>query len=196
MPTKRIHGVYCSTDSARLVATAPTEPLIALYCNRNGRYFESCGNELALLNDEDEARLWIEVWFGRDSTLYHDEFETETRRKCSKQIGKRVYNLNTATLVASSNKTALYRKRNGEYFLHDEAIDRIRPIAYNEASEWTKSNLSHKVWELEFGPIPDDDTEVFFNARMRRDTCLKLDRAVARTGKTKEQILRELIDML
>lgn len=194
MPTKRIRGVYCSTDSARLVATAPTEPPIMLYCNRNGKYFEVCGDEVALL-DESDARLFVETWFGRDSTLYHDEFET-ARLKRVIQIGTRTYDPNTATCIAEINDIELYRKRTGEYFLRNARSEEIRPIDYDAASEWARDHLSHAQYIAEFGPIENEDDLVQLHVRIPRSTRKKLLREMSRTGKTKERVIQNLLDSL
>lgn len=197
MTTRYRNGIQYSTDTGRLVCTAPTDPPISLFCKKRvPRYFEVCDDDIEAL-DINDAKLFVKIWFGEDSNVYQQEFESD-RWSRPKQIDGRVYDPSRATLIGTSSdgETSLYRKRIGEHFLYNETTELIRPITYDDASDWTKSNLSRETWESAFGPIPDDDTRVSFSTYLRRDACRKLDRAVARTGKTKEQILHELIDTL
>lgn len=194
MPTKRIRSVYCSTDSARLVATVPTEPPVSLYCNRNKKYFTVCDDTFKLL-DECDASLFIKMYFGYNSMLYRNEFET-TRPKHVIQIGTRIYDPNKATFVAKADKCELYRKRTGEYFLYDMQTENIQPMDYDEASEWSRDHLKTTQHLAEFGPIENDNDLTLIRVRISKSAYKKLLREMSQSGKTMERVIRDLLDIL
>ncbi len=138
-----------------------------------------------------------------------------------KIINHRVYDTDAATeigeqewgdIIEDSFTYAcekLYRKRNGEYFIHGEGGPRtcygqsaglgnmswgarIIPQSYEQAREWAEQNLSAEAYEREFGVV-EDDTEVVLSVRVSTSARAALDRYVAATGRTRTDIVSELL---
>ena len=105
----------------------------------------------------------------------------------------------------------LYRKRGGEYFLYGEGNSasryaeavgsnswtggwRIMPLAYDEAAKWAESHLDADEYEAEFGEVPEDDTdEVVLSVRVSEAAKSALDRSAVKTGRTRSEIVTELL---
>lgn len=105
----------------------------------------------------------------------------------------------------------LYRKRNGEYFLHGEGGaaskysrdygdnrwgfgEVIIPLTFEAAMEWAEANLEADEYEAEFGEVPgDDSTDVVF-ARVPLKMAAKLERAARESGKSKSEVLTEILE--
>lgn len=106
----------------------------------------------------------------------------------------------------------LYRKRGGEYFLYGEgnaasryaeAVGsnswaggwRIMPLSYNEAAKWAETHLDADEYEAEFGEVPEDDSDqsVVLSVRVSPAAKAALDRATAQTGRSKGDIVSELL---
>ena len=141
-----------------------------------------------------------------------------------KVIDGRKYSTDTATLVGTFDSgdsaddpehwsESLYRKRNGEYFLHqvggaDSAYCRyiggepvpgedIEPLSYGAARRWTEMHLDGDAYEAEFGdPGEGDDEQAAVNVQVSASAKARLMRVVSETGKTQSQIIEELLGTL
>lgn len=106
----------------------------------------------------------------------------------------------------------LYCKRNGEYFLHcvggpmsryatpqgDNTWSggaRIMPLTYNSAREWAEIKLDADEYEAEFGEVSegDEDESVTLSVRVSPAARAALDRAASVTGRSKGDIVSELL---
>lgn len=105
----------------------------------------------------------------------------------------------------------LYRKRNGEYFLHGEGGamskyctdlgdnqwgygETIIPLSFKSASDWAEGHLDADEYEAEFGEVPEDDTTEVVYARIPARLAAKLDRAARESGKSKSDVLAEILE--
>ena len=57
-----------------------------------------------------------------------------------KVIGNKRYNTETAIACGRKGTTALFKKKTGEFFLADTAVDAITPLTYNKAKAWVIQN--------------------------------------------------------
>ena len=87
----------------------------------------------------------------------------------SKVINGKIYNINTAKLLANYDNglsytdfdhysSDLYRKRTGEYFLyiHDGRFDySIKPITESEAKEWAERHVDGDEYKAIFGNVEE-----------------------------------------
>lgn len=104
----------------------------------------------------------------------------------------------------------LYRKRGGEYFVYGEGGarsryaqargtnswiggERIMPISYAEAAKWAEEHLDADEYEAEFGEVPEDDNDVVLSVRVSAAAKTALDRAAAKTGRTRSEIVTDLL---
>lgn len=94
----------------------------------------------------------------------------------------------------------LYRKKNGEFFLHGEggALSRyakyyggnvsggeqIIVMTYAEAQGWAEEHLEADRYEAIFGEVSDDDTDTVFAVRLPASTVEKVKRAAYDAGMT------------
>lgn len=125
-----------------------------------------------------------------------------------KIIKNRRYDTGTAKAVARWDNglygdfaecaETLYRKANGEYFLHGEGGprskyaktenrlvvwgERIMPLAYDEAREWAEERLDGDKYEEIFGSVEEGDGKISVNLRLSSAAFEKLKRAAAREG--------------
>lgn len=136
--------------------------------------------------------------------------------------GKR-YDTDTATAIGEHEESSisefnyvsetLYRKRNGEYFLHGYGHaasrysrtsstggwvpgEKIIPLTYVDAMRWAEKNLEVDEYESEFGEVSENGDDTVLTIRISISTKIKLDRLVAKTGKTKGELLTKAIDLL
>lgn len=134
-----------------------------------------------------------------------------------KIINKRKYNTDTAREVGrwSSDDMSsyswymetLYRKRNGEYFLHGEgyaaspyrrrsggmwaAGEDIVPLEAKEAHEWAEDHLTVEEYEAEWGEPGDE--EVLISARISLAAKRALEAEAMRTGEQQQAIIDRLL---
>lgn len=105
----------------------------------------------------------------------------------------------------------LYRKRNGEYFLHGEGNaaskyaesmgqnswsggSAIIPLSYESAQQWAVEHLEVDDYEAIFGEVSeDDDEEVVLSVRVPASAKSALDRLAAKTGRSKGDLVAEAI---
>lgn len=139
-----------------------------------------------------------------------------------KIINGRKYDTDTATKVGEWCNTpdtrqfgyvceTLYRKRNGEYFLHGEGGaaskysrdygdnrwgfgEVIIPLTFEAAMEWAEANLEADEYEAEFGEASEDGGEVVLYARVPARIAAKLDTEARKTGRSKGSVLADIID--
>ena len=139
-----------------------------------------------------------------------------------KIISNRKYDTDTASMVGEwSNdypandfhfeSVTLYRKRNGEYFLHGEggamsryasavelsgwaSGERIMPLSYDDARTWAEEHLDADSYEREFGEVSEDEEEsVVLSVRVSPAAKAALDRAAARTGQSKGELVSKAL---
>lgn len=140
-----------------------------------------------------------------------------------KIINNRKYDTDTATMVGewanmydirdfAYYSETLYRKRNGEYFLFGSGnarskyaaslgnnswggSDQIIPLTYDAAREWAERCMDADEYEAEFGAVSEDDSDqsVVLSVRVSPAAKAALDRATAQTGRSKGDIVSELL---
>ena len=106
---------------------------------------------------------------------------------------------------------SLYRKKNGEFFLHCEGGagtqfakkvgtnawqqgEIIEPMSYTEAMEWAEENLSGDEYEAIFGEVPEDDSTSVLSARISTSTIEKLKRFQSVSGEKMGSIVEKAIE--
>ena len=138
-----------------------------------------------------------------------------------KIIDGRKYDTETATLVGSWDNgmlgsdlncvsEALYRKRTGEHFLHEEGGaatryahrdelggwvggDAITPLSYDEARQWAEGHLDADEYEAEFGEVAEGDGDEVVSARVSAAAKRALGREAQRTGESQTAVLERLL---
>lgn len=139
-----------------------------------------------------------------------------------KIINGRKYDTETATMLGewanmsdyrdfSYFSETLYRKRNGEHFLHGEGNaaskyaesagqnswtggSAIIPLSYESAQQWAVDHLDVDEYEAIFGEVSeDDDEEVVLSVRVPTSAKSALDRLAAKTGRSKGDLVAEAI---
>jgi hypothetical protein len=139
-----------------------------------------------------------------------------------KIINRRAYDTDTATEIGywenmpdirnfQHESETLYRKKNGEYFLHGEGGPasryaepagantwtggaRIMPLTYEEAEKWAEEHLEADEYEREFGEVSEDETEsVVISVRVTPAAKAALDRMAAKTGRSKGGLVSDAI---
>ena len=104
----------------------------------------------------------------------------------------------------------LYRKKNGEFFLHGEggpasryakAVDKnswekgekIIPLTYEEAQQWAEGHLNAAEYEAIFGPVPEDSSTITISIRTTADAAEIARRAAAAAGMGLGEYISRLI---
>ena len=106
----------------------------------------------------------------------------------------------------------LYRKRNGEFFLHGEggpmtkyAVscgqnewkggEKIIPLGLNAAREWAEEHLDAKDYEKFFGVIPDgeDDGKMTWTLRISPSAVERVRREASKSGKKLSEVVEEAL---
>lgn len=141
-----------------------------------------------------------------------------------KIIRNKKYDTDTAKLVAEwehdypSDFTyfceTLYKKRTGEYFLYGKGNaaskyaqsagdnrwasgSTIIPLTYESARQWAEDHMDADDYEREFGVVDEGgDGDVMISIRVTPAAKAALDRASAQTGRSKGDILSELLSAL
>ena len=114
-------------------------------------------------------------------------------------IKNRLYDTDTAKIVGRHTPPdeifteALYRKQNGEYFLHREFPDRkdkIIPLSYDEAKIWGEMSLCGLDYNKAFlGTVQSSVVKVTLSAEARK----LLENEQSKSGKTYNEIIDGLI---
>lgn len=76
--------------------------------------------------------------------------------------GGRRYNLDTAAKIGTATDTTLYRKRNGEFFLHREGENKIESLIVRDARKWAQKNLTKEEYDAAF-EYSDKPQQVLYN---------------------------------
>lgn len=107
----------------------------------------------------------------------------------------------------------LYRKRNGEFFLHGAGGARtqyakqfednmwgygeaIIPITVKAAQEWAEEHLDAEEYEKIFGAVAEDEEDVLITFKAPANLDRKLADKAAELGTSKSELLRSLIEKL
>ena len=107
---------------------------------------------------------------------------------------------------------SLYKKRTGEFFLYCEGGaqsrlghyvcggtlvggEEIVPISYSKAQEWAEKKLDADGYSAIFGE-PEEEEQCSINATLSAAARAKLDRAASESGKSRSQIIGELIEAM
>lgn len=65
-------------------------------------------------------------------------------------VGGRRYNLDTAKKIGTSADATLYKKKNGEFFLHRTGENKIKSLSYYDAGKWAEENLNEEEYAAAF----------------------------------------------
>ena len=106
----------------------------------------------------------------------------------------------------------LYRKKSGEFFLYGESGalgkyavnvgnmrsggEEIVPFSDAEARQWAEEHLSGDEYESIFGVVEEEKETIRLNVEITREENEKLQAEAKRYGKTKSEIIRNLIAKL
>lgn len=122
-----------------------------------------------------------------------------------KIIRNKVYDTETAAVLASSEHCTLFRKRTGEFFLFITAIRPeeiapiesaklpIQPLTYHQAQAWGKKHMDAADWGRVFG-IGADQDDVQISCVITAAQNAKLRRIASERGVSVTEIIREMID--
>ena len=138
-----------------------------------------------------------------------------------KIIKGRKYDTETATCVGAWDNSypcndfhyyeeTLYRKRNGEYFLHGEGGPRskyavrcggngwtegedITPLPYEAAREWAETHLTADEYEATFGEVSEDGEKVPVNLYLTAAAAAAIRREAAKEGIPQAAYMERLI---
>ncbi len=141
-----------------------------------------------------------------------------------KIINNRSYDTDTAKELGSwstacsasdgrSFSETLYQKRTGEFFLHGagnpmsryaERVDgscwrcgeAITPLTYDRARQWAERHLDAEDYEGIFGAVSDDGDgdDTIVTLRLSAAVSKAIDREMAKTGRTKREIVNDILD--
>ena len=104
----------------------------------------------------------------------------------------------------------LYRKKNGEYFLHgfggpasvysrpaalDGSIsgEKIMPLSYEQARQWSENKLSAEVYESVFGAIQEDGSRVDAHVSISASVWDAAKREASRRGVNVSDLVESLL---
>ena len=137
-----------------------------------------------------------------------------------KVIDGRLYNTATAKLLGEDSYShpgdlahwseELYQKRTGEYFLYGEGGpmsryaqttgqnewsggEQIQPMTAENARQWAEQHLGADEYEAIFGEIAEDDSKKNVTLSIAQDAIELLARMAAETGKTRSELVEEMI---
>lgn len=105
-------------------------------------------------------------------------------------VGGRRYNLDTARKIGAAAETTLYRKTNGEFFLHRENTKKIESLIYRDAEKWAKKNLTEEEYKAGF-EYSDTKKQVMYH--LPEYAIQKLKNMAADRRKPMSEILTDLI---
>lgn len=128
-----------------------------------------------------------------------------------KIINNKVYNTETASLMGTWHNPygvrdfnycseELYRKKNGEFFLHGEGNalskyaeryvdgmgygEKIIPLTYPQAQSWAEDKLDGDEYEKIFGEIPEDEERTQINISLSANEAAIIKRNAQQAGMT------------
>lgn len=138
----------------------------------------------------------------------------------NKIINGKLYNTETAKLLGEDSYShpgdlahwseELYKKRTGEYFLYGEGGpmsryaqtagqnewsggEQIQPLTVENARQWAEQHLSADEYEAIFGEIAEDDSKKNVTFSLAQDAIELLARMASETGKTRSELVEEMI---
>lgn len=107
----------------------------------------------------------------------------------------------------------LYQKRTGEFFLHGEGGpmsryseradggvwrcgEAITPLTYDKARQWAERHMDAEDYEGIFGAVSEDGggDDAIVTLRLSAAVNKALDREMAKTGRTKREIVNDILD--
>ena len=109
--------------------------------------------------------------------------------RMQKVISNKRYNTETAVLCGRKGTTALYKKRTGEFFLADTAVDTVTPLSYNKAKAWVIQNGitgAEQHFNFEAG-------KMVTSFSLQKMTVEQLKRISTARGETSSAVLADLI---
>lgn len=137
-----------------------------------------------------------------------------------KVIEGRLYNTATAKLLGEDSYSnpsdfnywieSLFQKRTGEFFLYGEGGpmsryaqtagqnewsggEQIQPLTVENARQWAEQHLSADEYESIFGEITEDDSKKNVTFSITKDAIELLARMASETGKTRSELVEEMI---
>lgn len=104
----------------------------------------------------------------------------------------------------------LYQKKTGEFFLYGEGNaaskyaescgnnswtggEKLIPLDYETARQWAEEHLTTDEYEEIFGEVAEDDSKMTITLSIPADMVEKLKRLSSETGKTRSEIIAEMI---
>lgn len=107
----------------------------------------------------------------------------------------------------------LYKKRNGEYFLHGwggagtkyaEQLSynswcsgsRIMPLSYDEAKKWAEGNLSVEEYESAFGEVSEGDGKSNMTYHLSEDIIAEIAKISAKLQISKSRAIEKAVRLL
>ena len=135
-------------------------------------------------------------------------------------VNKKTYDTETATKIGGNGYgypgdfrywyEALYRKKNGEYFLSGEGgplsryavstgtndtsgSETIIPMTLEEARDWAEDNLDADDYIAEFGTPPESDDNIYVTVNLNTAVYDKLKYDAETTGSTISDYITSLI---
>lgn len=111
-------------------------------------------------------------------------------RKEYRTVGGRRYNLETAKKIGTSANATLYKKKNGEFFLHREGVDKIESLIFRDAMKWAQRNLTPEEYTAAF-EYSDKSQQVVYS--LPQFAIEKLRTMAGDRRKAASQILTDLI---
>ena len=137
-----------------------------------------------------------------------------------KVINGKLYNTETAKLLGEDSYSnpsdfnywieSLFQKRTGEFFLYGQGGpmsryaqttgqnewsggEQIQPMTTENARQWAEKHLSADEYESIFGEIMEDDNKKNATFSISRDAIEVLARIASGTGKTRSELVEEMI---
>lgn len=139
-----------------------------------------------------------------------------------KIINRKVYDTDTAVKIGDWNNgqwennlyicvETLYRKKNGEFFIHGEggaatkyasvcnggdgwaSGEGIVPMSYKTARDWAEEHLGVEEYEAAFGDILEDDSKTMMSVYLTTATAERVKRAAQAAGMTVSAYVDEIL---
>ena len=137
-----------------------------------------------------------------------------------KTIANKLYDTATAKAVGNWQRglpfergyisETLYLKKTGEYFLHGEGGSRSRyaqrvapntwgngeriiPLANEEAHDWAENHLNAATYDVVFGEINDDGSQIPVTLKLKTVTTEKLHRLARERGCQLSELAEEIL---
>lgn len=102
------------------------------------------------------------------------------------------YDPETAKLCGADGEVSLYRKKSGEYFLHENG--NIKQLDYEEAKAWAKNHLAPIEYSRQFEDVQSATKCVGVYFKLPENILAKLKRKSSALKKSQTDILCHLIN--